>query len=47
MLTFILSESQVLLLERIGNCTFTLGPLLLFPVLQPFLCYVALLEDSL
>ena len=45
--TFVFSKSQVLLLERIGKCTFTLGPLLLFPIIQPYLCYLALLEDSL
>lgn len=47
LVTFVLSESQVLVLERVGRCSFSLGPLLLFPIVQPYLCYKALLEDSL
>lgn len=46
-ITYCFSQSRIDVLENIGNCGYTFGPLLLFPLIQPYICYRALLEDSL
>lgn len=46
-ITFCFSESGVEIMENIGNCGYTFGPLLFFPLIQPYICYKALLADCM
>lgn len=43
---YIFQEFDDPTLASIGNCGYAFGPLLLFTLIQPFVCYWALLQDS-
>jgi len=43
---FIFAESGHAVLSQIGACGYVFGPLLLFALVQPLLCYWSLLQDS-
>lgn len=46
-ITFAFGQSGIEILEEIGACGYSFGPLMLFPIIQPYVCYRALLDDSL